>query len=108
MSPTLEKLHHILAARRSAVAEGAPEALAVDPEPQRKAVRETELPFNVPTPRRVTYAPEPAAKRRARSFAALVAGLRFGQGPDAGPQLSGRAMAKLQRDPFVQRLARLH
>jgi len=67
-----------------------------------------EAKLRAPVPKRVVEPARPATSRHASAFARLVAGLRFGPGPDAGPQMSARAMARFQRDPFVQRLARLH
>jgi hypothetical protein len=42
-----------------------------------------------------------------RHRAVLLAGARLGAGPSSGRQLSRRGEARLDSDPFVQRLARL-
>ena len=49
----------------------------------------------------------PAESRRRRASATLITALRFGNEWSRDVNLSGRALARLESDPFVQRLGRL-
>ncbi|RYH08631.1 hypothetical protein [Tropicimonas sp. IMCC6043] len=72
---------------------------------RRKAARTASLtPFFEPRDTRL----ENAAVAGVRSASAtLISALRFGQEWSRDLELSSRALARLERDPFVQRLARL-
>jgi hypothetical protein len=55
----------------------------------------------------VTAAETPSPVERRHQFVTLLAATRLGAGPSAGPQLPRRALARLDADPFVRRLARM-
>jgi len=55
----------------------------------------------------VTAVTQASCVERRRQFVTLLAATRLGAGPSAGPQLPRRALARLDADPFVRRLARM-